>query len=120
MDPNKLIDVISNYVPDILILGHADLIKKETLIFIKKNYPKIKITQWFLDRMDSEWSHNKKRFLDKINLMDCSFCTTSPEILKFPIKNKVFYIPNPADESFENLSIYENKNFNYDIFKLYS
>ena len=113
---SKLISVISNYVPDILILGHADLIKKETLIFIKKNYPKIKITQWFLDRMDSEWSHNKKRFLDKINLMDCSFCTTAPEILKFPIKNKVFYIPNPSDESFENLSIYENKSFNFDIF----
>ena len=31
---NKLIEVISNYVPDIIILGHADLIKKETLIFI--------------------------------------------------------------------------------------
>ena len=30
---NKLIEVISNYVPDIIILGHADLIKKETLNF---------------------------------------------------------------------------------------
>jgi len=113
---SKLINVISNYVPDILVLGHADLIKKETLIFIKKNYPNIKIAQWFLDRMDSKWSHNKKRFLDKINLIDCSFCTTAPETLKFPIKNKVFYIPNPSDESFENLSIYENKSFNFDIF----
>ena len=34
----KLIEVISNYVPDLLILGHADLIKKQTLIEIKKNY----------------------------------------------------------------------------------
>ena len=29
--------------------------------------------QWFLDRMDSEWIKNKKRFLDKIDLMDISF-----------------------------------------------
>ena len=56
----KLLEVISNYVPDILILGHADLIKKETLFFIKKNYPNIRMAQWFLDRMDSEWKHNKK------------------------------------------------------------
>jgi len=112
----KLIEVISNYVPDIIVLGHADLIKRETLMFIKKTYPNIKIVQWFLDRMDSDWKNNKTRFIDKMNLMDCSFCTTSPDILKFSKKNKVYYIPNPADESFENLSIYNNKNFNNDLF----
>ena len=112
----KLIDIISNYVPDVLILGHADLIKKETLIFIKKNYPHIKISQWFLDRMDSEWKNNKKRFIDKINYVDTSFCTTSPDILKFPAKHKVYYIPNPADESFENLKIYNSLNHSHDVF----
>ena len=112
----KLIEVISNYVPDVLILGHADLIKKETLIEIKKTYPNIKIAQWFLDRMDSEWGSNKKRFLDKISTVDCSFCTTSPDILKFSRKYKIYYIPNPADESFENLKVYENKHFQNDIF----
>ena len=56
------------------------------------------------------------RFLDKMQLMDCSFCTTSPDILKFPKKNRIYYIPNPADESFENLEVYKKKNFNNDIF----
>ena len=112
----KLVDVISNYLPNIIILGHADLIKKETLIFIKKNYPDIKIAQWFLDRMDSKWINNKKRFLDKMDLMDCSFCTTSPDVLNFPKRNRVYYIPNPADESFENLDLYKKKNFNNDVF----
>ena len=84
----KLLEVISNYLPDLLVLGHADLVKKETLIFIKKTYPDIKIAQWFLDRMDSDWKNNKKRFLDKIDYVDCSFCTTSPDILKFPKKKQ--------------------------------
>ena len=113
---NKLTEVISNYLPDIIILGHADLIKKETLHFIKKNYPNIKIVQWFLDRMDSKWRSNKSRFLDKMNMMDCNFCTTSPDVLKFAKKYKVFFIPNPADESLENLKIYNNKHYNNDIF----
>ena len=112
----KLIEVISNYVPDMLVLGHADLIKKETLSFIKKTYSNMKIAQWFLDRMDSEWTNNKSRFLDKMKLMDCSFCTTSPDVFNFPKKNKVFYIPNPVDESFENMKIYNNENFNNDVF----
>ena len=112
----KLLEVISNYVPDILILGHADLIKKETLFFIKKNYPNIKMAQWFLDRMDSQWLNNKKRFLDKIDLMDASFCTTDPKSLNINKKHKVFYMPNPVDQSFETLENYKNKYFNNDVF----
>ena len=66
----KLIEVISNYLPDLIVLGHADLINFQTLVFIKKNYPEIKVCQWFLDRMDSDWSKNLVRFKDKIKLMD--------------------------------------------------
>jgi glycosyltransferase involved in cell wall biosynthesis len=113
---NKLLEVISNYVPDIIILGHADLIKTETLKYIRKNYPNIKMAQWFLDRMDSHWIKNKKRFLDKIDLMDASFCTTDPKYLRLNTKHNVFYLPNPVDTSFENLKNYQNKNFNNDVF----
>ena len=112
----KLLEVISNYVPDILIMGHADLIKKETLEYIKKNYPNIKMAQWFLDRMDSEWINNKKRFLDKIELMDASFCTTDPKSLNLNKKFNIFYLPNPVDQSFETLKNYNNKFFNNDVF----
>ena len=113
---NKLLEVISNYVPDIIVLGHADLIKTETLKYIKKNYPNIKMAQWFLDRMDSNWIKNKKRFLDKINLMDTSFCTTDPKSLNLHTKHKIFYLPNPVDASFETLKNYQNKFFNNDVF----
>ena len=113
---SKLIDVISNYVPDLIVLGHADLIKSETLKFIKKNYPHIKIAQWFLDRMDSHWSMNKSRFLDKIDIIDTSFCTTNPGILNFNKKYNINYMPNPVDESFERLRNYDLNNFNKDVF----
>jgi glycosyltransferase involved in cell wall biosynthesis len=112
----KLIEVISNYVPNIIILGHADLIKTETLNFIKKNYPQIKIIQWFLDRMDGQWSNNRKRFLDKINIVDASFCTTDPSSLNFPKDKEIYYIPNPVDKSFERLHNYKFTNFNNDVF----
>ena len=113
---SKLIDVISNYLPNIIILGHADLIKYETLKFIKKNYPQIKIVQWFLDRMDSKWKINKKRFLDKIDIVDASFCTTDPNSLQLPLDKKIYYMPNPVDEAFESLHNYKFTNFNNDVF----
>ena len=112
----KLIETISNYVPDLIVIGHADLIDRGTIKFIKEIYPKIKIVQWFLDKMTEEWGKNKKRFLDKMNQMDCNFCTTSPKILGFNKKDNVFYIPNPSDVSFETLKCFENKYPIYDLF----
>ena len=113
---SKLLSVVGNYSPDLIILGHADLIDIKTLKSIKQHYPQTKIVQWFLDRMDSEWKNNKKRFLKKIDIMDSSFCTTDPNVLKFPKKNLIYYIPNPVDESFETLSNYKNKNLKNDVF----
>jgi len=113
---SKLLSVVGNYSPDLIILGHADLIDIKTLKAIKLYYPQIKITQWFLDRMDSEWKNNKKRFLKKIDIMDSNFCTTDPNILKFPKKNPIYYIPNPVDESFETLCNFENKDLKNDVF----
>jgi len=113
---NKLLSIIGNYVPDIIILGHADLIDIKTLKIIKNYYPQTKISQWFLDRMDSHWISNKKRFLNKLNVMDASFCTTSPDILKFPKTKPIYFIPNPVDESFEVLKNYKHKNLKNDVF----
>ena len=113
---NKLVEVISNYLPDLIVLGHADLINYKTLEFIKKNYPKIKICQWFLDRMDSHWSKNLIRFKDKMDLMDANFCTTDPKMLKLSKNIPIFYMPNPVDESFETLKNHNRKFLSKDVF----
>ena len=112
----KLLTVIGNYVPDLIMLGHADLIDIKTLKLIKQYYPQIKISQWFLDRMDSSWIVNKKRFLNKIEIMDASFCTTDPSILKFSANRAIYYLPNPVDESFEVLNNHKYKNLKNDVF----
>ena len=113
---SKLIEVISNYLPDIIVFGHADLIKRETIIFIKKTYPNIKFCQWFLDRMDAKWIKNLNRFEHKLDLMDANFCTSDPKSLGIKKEKPVFYIPNPVDESFEKLKNDQNSFLNNDVF----
>ena len=113
---NKLLKVIGNYIPDLIILGHADLIDIQTLKTIKEYFPNIRISQWFLDRMDSHWLFNKKRFINKIDIMDASFCTTDPSVLKFDRTKPIFYIPNPVDESFEKLKNFNHKKLKNDVF----
>jgi hypothetical protein len=59
---------------------------------------------------------NKNRFSKKFDYINASFCTTHPSSIKSLKKNNVLFIPNPVDESFENLSIYKKNNFKHDLF----
>ena len=101
-----------NYKPDLIVLGHADLVSAKMLGELKNEYPNLKIAQWFLDPLNvngPDYLKNKKRILDKSEFVDTNFITTSPEVLKFLPKNvDNFYIPNPSDPSFETLN-----NFNH-------
>ena len=110
------IETVRNFRPDLVVLGHADSIKRESLRIIKNEFPQIKIAQWFLDRMDYQWKNNKLRFLDKIEFMDYSFCTTDPKSLNFNKKYNISYIPNPVDKSLDDINVYENKNPEFDLF----
>ncbi len=114
---NKLLDIVGNFNPNVIIFGHADQILNSTLKKIREFYPNIKFCQWFLDRMDDgEWKNNKSRFLNKIHNIDSSFCTVHPSTLKNLPTKKIFFIPNPVDDAFENLKIYKNKFYKYDFF----
>ena len=114
---DKLIEIVGNFKPNLIVLGHADQISNETLEKIRNFYPKTKICQWFLDKMDDkDWLNNKKRFLRKVNYLDANFCTTHPSGLNLLKDIIVHYIPNPVDKSFENLNIFKNNSYQYDLF----
>ena len=107
-----------NYKPDIIILGHADLISPEQINELKNDYPNVRIGQWFLDPLNKkgpDFERNKDRILNKINSVDATFLTTSPSALNFMPKDKCFYIPNPSDKSFETLNNF-HKSCNVDVF----
>ncbi len=116
---DKLKRTCYNYKPDLIVLGHADLISPQTLGELKDDYPDLKISQWFLDPLNKngpDFERNKKRILDKKDFVEANFLTTSPDVLSFLPKNvQNFYIPNPADKSFETLNNFK-KNCNMDVF----
>ena len=116
---DKLRKTCNNYKPDLIVMGHSDLINAQQLGNLKYEYPKIKIAQWFLDPLNKDgpdYERNKKRILDKSDFIDANFITTSPSALNFLPKNKKnFFIPNPVDISFETLNNF-SKPCNVDVF----
>jgi len=115
----KLKKTCYNYKPDLIITGHADLISKDQIRELKEDNPNTRFAQWFLDPLNKngpDFERNKDRILDKIDVMDASFITTSPSVLNFlPQNKKNFYIPNPSDQSFETLNNYK-KSCSVDVF----
>ena len=106
----KIINIFKTFKPDLIILGHADGVSKQTLLTIKKIDKNTKLTQWFLDpvtKYGPDYAKNRKRILHKSKLINCTFVTTHPSAINFKLKNP-YFLPNPCDESFETLKNYKN------------
>ena len=106
----KIINSYNNFKPDLIVLGHADNVSSDTLNYLKNINKDLKICQWFLDpvtKFGPDYENNKRRILDKKKFIDANFLTTDPESLNFEIENS-FFIPNPADSSFETLENYKH------------
>jgi len=118
---NKLfVETVRNYSPDLIILGHSDNLKMESLEKIKNLKKDIKIIQWFEDNLHESGPDpilNQTRLLQYDNFIDHNFITTHPSALKF-IKNKkkYSYLPIPVDKNVEKLNVYQNNQTIYDLF----
>ena len=83
---DKLKKTCYNYKPDLIVMGHSDLVNTQQLSELKDDYPDIKIAQWFLDPLNKngpDYERNKLRILDKIEATDANFITTDPRVLNF-------------------------------------
>ena len=116
---NKILEIVKNTRPELLLLGHTNSIKLETLEIVKKESPETKISFWYEDsinKLGPDYYLNKlfvekyKKFVDKF------FITTSPDKVQAKIsKKKLNFLPIPCSEFSEN---YLNKyrDYKYDIF----
>lgn len=112
---NDLIETVKNIKPDLLLLGHSELILDETLIKIKKLFPKIKIAMWWVD-----WIFNLKNISSRLEILDHFFITTDPlELKQMNVKDDILqkcsYMPNFCDNSIDIFKAYESKNYDYDL-----
>ena len=106
---NSIILNYKNFKPDCIVLGHADSIDSDTLTQLRDEYKHLRICQWFLDPVHKnapDYIKNNKRIIKNSNNIDFTFLSSCPSLLKNKINNS-FFIPNPADKSFEILKNYE-------------
>lgn len=117
---NSIRKTINNFMPDAILIGHVDKLSYIDFIELKNEYPNIIFSQWFLDALiedeGPDFEKNKNRFLNRYQICDFNFVTTSPDVLRFVDKDKTFFIPNPIDPSIDCFKTHERKNLPYDLF----
>ena len=117
---DRIINIIKNLKPNLILLGHTNSLKTETLKNIKDKFSDIKIAFWYEDSINKKGpDYNKnKNFIEKYkNYVDQYFITTDKNNIETSIpKSKLNFIPVPASNLSENLNLYNTKNHEFDIF----
>ncbi len=121
----KIKNICDNYRPDLLILGHNNVLDNNSISAIKEKYNS-KIILWYEDALGyrgqgPNWRENLSLIEKNNKLIDNYFLTTHPSEINTSIdKKKMFFLPIPVDENIENLEIYKN-NYRYkDLFFAFS
>jgi hypothetical protein len=117
---DKIINIIKNLKPSLLLLGHTNSLKTETLKNIKDKFTDIKIAFWYEDSINKngpDFNKNKQFFEKYKDYVDQFFVTTAKNSIHSSIpKNKLNFIPVPCSYLSENLNLYLTKNHEFDIF----
>ena len=117
---DKIINIIKNLKPNLILLGHTNSLKTETLKNIKDKFSEIKIAFWYEDSINKNGPDfiKNKNFIEKYqNYVDQFFVTTDKNYIDASIpKKKLNFIPVPCSNTSENLNLYKTKNHEFDIF----
>jgi hypothetical protein len=102
--------------PNLLLLGHADLIDPATITEIRNAVPGLRVVQWNVDPLFEV--ENVARIEAKLNIVDATLVTTGPKALG-PLRaggRHVGFLPNPADPSIERGENHLKRVLPFDLF----
>lgn len=94
---------VANLQPELLLLGHTDLLFEQTLKEARRLVPGLRIAQWFVDPLFEP--HAREQLFQRLPQLDAFFCTTAGDWLDpfRAVNPNCYYLPNPVDPAIESL-----------------
>jgi glycosyltransferase involved in cell wall biosynthesis len=117
---DKILRIVKNIRPNLVLLGHTNSLNVETLKNIKDEFSDTKFAFWYEDSINKKGPdfEKNKLYIEKYkDYIDNFFITTEKKNVDVSIpKNKLNYIPIPCSKFTENLNLAKVTNHMYDIF----
>lgn len=111
----KVIEVVRDYQPHMIVLGHCKNIENETLAEMRKVCPGVRMMYRNVDPLHSQ--NNVADIMQRVGQVEGIFITTAGDALKqfsHP-KTVVSFMPNPVDPALETERAYANPNADIDF-----
>ena len=104
----KLIKVAQAFRPDLVLFGHADVIRPATVAALREALPGAAVAQWNVDTLFEP--DNVRRIHTKIDLVDWTFVSTAgPQLRQLGAdRHPVAFLPNPVDPGIERTRAFEH------------
>lgn len=113
--------------PDVLVLGHAEVIRNETVDRIRAALPGLRVIQWNFDWLtpqnhpmgsSPEADTNRRKLKARMPVVDATFVTTAGAALEElgAAGDVVGFMPNPVDQSVERGRNFERDDLPCDLF----
>lgn len=102
--------------PDILLLGHADMIEPATLAEVQQAVPGVRIAQWNVDPLFEP--DNVRRIRSKLEVVAHTFISTAGQPLEKMREggHAMSFLPNPVDLSVETGRADRTRDLAHDLF----
>ncbi|MFQ5765211.1 MAG: glycosyltransferase [Rhodospirillales bacterium] len=112
----RLVEVADIFRPDLIFLGHANIIKNSTLRTIRSMFKDVHIAYRNIDPLFNK--DNVKAIMRRADEVDAIFVTTAGDVLKqFERSNNIVsFMPNPVDRSIETNQTFRHTDLDYDLF----
>ena len=108
-----------SYRPQLIVLGHTELLSVATLAALREDHPETPMLQWWVDLLSPP---NTELLRSRLALLDALFTTSHPatvaELLGDPPRatELIHYLPNPCDVSIETESACDHPSPELDLF----
>ena len=111
----RLLEMCENFRPEVLLVGHADIITNETLTRVRAILPGVRIGLRNVDPLFDD--ANVAAIRARMDVVDGIFVTTSGDPLKqfLTPNNLVAYIPNASDPAVEDQDNSAKDAFEWDL-----
>lgn len=111
----RMLEMVENFRPDMLLVGHADIITNNTLARARIIVPGLRIALRNVDPLFDEG--NVAKIKDRMEAVDAIFITTSGDPLKqfLTDRNICAFIPNATDPAVEDGDQSTKADFDWDL-----
>lgn len=112
----RLLALVESLAPDVVLLGHADVVQPEILAEMRLRRPGLRLAQWNVDPLFD--IGNVARLRAKLEVVDWTFVTTAGPLLAELGAGgaRVAFMPNPVDISIERGRAFDTAALPWDVF----